>query len=283
MKKIIVFTYPFDQIERIVDYTVRFARDLGFPIEFVHAIENPTATVDPQNSDFNPMGLVSDTVPNDFVENSSRVLQKVLSIKNASMQFPVSYSYNVISGSVNSLIRETTQRNDVEMVLIPNAPDSETNKQLSLLIDHISHPVFSFPLSSEYHSIRKIIYAAGNHDKDVLILQRIAGLARKMMASVTVFNRNNNDNDKNVQLSNRLKEKIEQLSAFGRLNITEIKSDKSIREIKNLSRQNHADMVVLLKENQPSPAKSSEEGTTKELMREAGIPLLIYHVNELTA
>ncbi|WP_163708197.1 universal stress protein [Mangrovibacterium lignilyticum] len=279
MKKILVFAYPFNQIERIVDYSVRFARDMGLPLEFIHMVEGPTIPVDPAISSFNPGGIAPDTVPNDFIENRSRVLQKVLSIKNASMEFPVSYSYKVVPGSIQLLISEIAERTDVDMVLVPNQTEKEANLPAIDLIDGIDQPVYTFPIDAIYHPIRKIVYASDYNEKDMAILRRISTIARKVQSSITVFHVNKEDNYENALKNDGFKEMLDESPTLKGIDVTETKSKKVVREIKDFSKQNYADLVVLLKENKNFIREFFGKRTTKDLVKDSPIPVLIYHEN----
>ncbi|RKD91121.1 universal stress protein [Mangrovibacterium diazotrophicum] len=277
MKKILVFAYPFNQIERIVDYSVRFARDLGLPLEFVHVVEEPVIPADPMTSNFNTGGITADTVPNDFVENRSRVLQKVLSIKNASMEIPVSYSFKVVPGSVQILAADISSRNDIEMVLVPNLPDQDSNQPSIDLIEGTDHPVYAFPLESEYHPIRKIVYASDYNEKDMEVVKHLSNIARKVVASITVFHVNKDDKYEAHLKNDGFREQLEQNPALRGIEVTETKSEKIVRGIKDFSKRNYADLVVLLKENKNFIREFFGKSTTKDLVKDSPIPVLIYH------
>ncbi len=280
MKKILVFTYPFDQLERIVDYAVRFARDMNLPLEFVHVVEEPgipVTPVDPVVGDFSPVGVNTDTVPNDYVENRSRILQKVLSIKNASMEFPISYSFKVVPGSLEALVSDIESRDDIEMVLVPNSEDSTTNRPVTEMIEGINKPVFAFPLEKEYHPIRKIVYATDFNEHDVSILKKTASLARHFMAKITVFHVNKKKKYEEILKTDGLQDKLAESPELRNIEVTVSKSDKIVSGIKEFSRRNYADLVVLLRENKNFWQELFGNSTTKELVKEARVPVLIYH------
>jgi len=277
MKKILVFAYPFNQIERIVDYSVRFARDLGLPLEFIHVVEEPVVPVDPMTSNFNPRGITTDTVPNDFVENRSRVLQKVLSIKNASMEIPVSYTFKVVPGSIQILTADIASRDDVEMVLVPNQEDRDSNRPAIELIEGTDHPVYTFPIEAEYHPIRRIVYASDYNEKDLAIVKRISTIARKVVASITVFHVNKEEKYEGHLKNDGFRELLEQDPELSGIEVTETKSEKIVRGIKDFSKRNYADLVVLLKENKGFIREFFGKSTTKDLVKDSPIPVLIYH------
>jgi nucleotide-binding universal stress UspA family protein len=85
MKKIVVFIYPFEKIERIVDYAFRFAQDLNAEVEFVHAVEAAPINYEPDLDKQVPDNIATATtigaIQEDLVQERQRILQKAISIK----------------------------------------------------------------------------------------------------------------------------------------------------------------------------------------------------------
>lgn len=277
MKKILVFAYPFNQIERIVDYAVCLAQDLELPLEFIHVIETPTPPIVPVTGATIPGGILPDTVPNDFVDNHSRILQKTLSIKNASTRLPVAYSYSVTAGSVQAAISNISLRSDVELVLVPNPGKSGDGQIINEILDGINHPIFAFPIENRYQRIRRICYATDYHENDRATLHLLAGLARKVMASVTVFHVGKDQKFENSLKSQSLKELLEKQPEFRGIEVTETRSTKITSGIKNFSKKNYADLVVLLKQNKGFLKELFTGSTSKNFVEIATVPVLIYH------
>lgn len=278
MKKILVFTYPFDRVERIVDYAVRLARDVGLPLEFIHVVEEPQIpAVDPVATDFTTTGIAANKLSNDFVENRSRMLEKVLSIKKASMEFPVSYSFKVVPGSIEALIADIENRHDIEMVLVPNSDEVGSGHPVAELVEGINKPVFAFPLDEEYRGFHNIVYATDFNEADLPVLKRTARFARRFMASITVLHVNKQKKYEESLKVEGFQKKLKNTQELRNIVVAESKSDKIVKGIKDFSRRNYADLVVLLHENRNFWQEIFGSSTTKDLVKNSSVPLLIYH------
>jgi nucleotide-binding universal stress UspA family protein len=280
MKKIIVFTYPFDKIEEIVDYSLHFARDLTLPVEFINVIEEPSVAPDPLiGGSIPPIEPQFETIPEELVGNRKRVLQKVLSIKNASMEIPVSYSYKVLTGTFYQLFTELTGRNDIQLVLVPNTGNSGSSDLITDMVEIIKQPVYSFPLGHNYHPIRKIVYATDYNPKDTATLKKTALLAQKLMAKLTVLHvcRNKKDSYSEELKNEGLQEKLNRLPHLQDVEVTDTQSSKIVKGIKAFSQRNYADLIVMLKENKSALAELFGKSTTKDLLQESPLPILIYN------
>lgn len=278
MKKILVFTYPFDRVERIVDYAVRLARDVGLPLEFIHVVEEPQIpAVDPVATDFTTTGIAANKLSKDFVENRSRMLEKVLSIKKASMEFPVSYSFKVVPGSIEALIADIENRHDIEMVLVPNSDEVGSGHPVAELVEGVNKPVFAFPLDEEYRGFHNIVYATDFNEADLPVLKRTARFARRFMASITVLHVNKQKKYEESLKVEGFQKKLKNTQELRNIVVAESKSDKIVKGIKDFSRRNYADLVVLLHENRNFWQEIFGSSTTKDLVKNSSVPLLIYH------
>lgn len=278
MKKILVFTYPFDRVERIVDYAVRLARDVGLPLEFIHVVEEPQIpAVDPVATDFTTTGIVANKLSNDFVENRSRMLEKVLGIKKASMEFSVSYSFKVVPGSIEALIADIENRQDIEMVLVPNSDEVGSGHPVAELVEGVNKPVFAFPLDEEYRGFHNIVYATDFNEADLPVLKRTARFARRFMASITVLHVNKQKKYEESLKVEGFQKKLKNTQELRNIVVAESKSDKIVKGIKDFSRRNYADLVVLLHENRNFWQEIFGSSTTKDLVKNSSVPLLIYH------
>lgn len=278
MKKILVFTYPFDRVERIVDYAVRLARDVGLPLEFIHVVEEPQIpAVDPVATDFTTTGIAANKLSNDFVENRSRMLEKVLSIKKASMEFSVSYSFKVVQGSIEALVADIEDRDDIEMVLVPNSDEVGSGHPVAELVEGVNKPVFAFPLDEEYRGFHNIVYATDFNEADLPVLKRTARFARRFMASITVLHVNKQKKYEESLKVEGFQKKLKNTQELRNIVVAESKSDKIVKGIKDFSRRNYADLVVLLHENRNFWQDIFGSSTTKDLVKNSSVPLLIYH------
>jgi len=282
MKKIVVFIYPFEKIERIIDYAFRFARPLSLEVEFIHTVETGYVNWDPTLSQYDTANMASPAttgvVVEELVEERQRILRKALSIKKASMNIPVPFTFSVLPGTHVFWSGEIAERNDIEMILVPNSSDKLYDVTAPDLLENSKHPVLAFPLEQDYQPIKKIIYATDFNDREVEIIRNLAGIADKLMASITVFHVSKHKEGYEEELKKAgLEEVLSENISFKTIPVVQERSEKITEGIKEFCKKHNADLIVLMKENKNFFREFFGRSTTRELLKDVDVPVLVYH------
>lgn len=282
MKKIVVFIYPFEKIERIVDYAFRFAQDLNAEVEFVHAVEaapiNYELDLDKQVPDNIATATTIGAIQEDLVQERQRILQKAISIKKASMVLSVPFTFSVISGSHLYLSDEISKRQDVDLIMVPIGQDDTYDVTASDLAEASKHPILAFPVNLNYQRFKTIVYASDYHDEDISILKELTSLAAPLGASVTVLHVSKRKNDFEEELKKAgLEELINRKISFMNIPVLQEESGKASMGIKEFCKMHYADLIVLMREDKNFFQRIFGRSTTKELLKDTAIPVLVYH------
>lgn len=280
--KIVVFIYPFEKVEKIIDFGFRFARDLNAEVEFVHAVETnvivPGSPMNMQDPDALNMAATSVALGKELAGERQQILQKAISIKKTSVNLPVAYSFSVIQGTYISLLDELSKRNDLDMVLVPVGPDELHPITASDLVEKSRYPVLVFPVDRSYQPFRSIIYASDYHEEDITAIRDLSRLADRLMASVTVYHafKNKADFEENLKKAG-FEEKINRQISFRDIPVKQEHTKKVASGIKEFCERNYADLIVVMREDKNFFQEFFGHSTTKELLKEAEIPVLVYH------
>jgi nucleotide-binding universal stress UspA family protein len=277
MKKIISIIFSFEDVERIADYAIKLARDLNRELEFFHAAESKNISWDPTVTKYNSLSNVSQGKESLLVKERERVLQKVLHVKKVSLDYDYPVSYTVVPGSLSEVVKMLAERDDVEMVLVPHSSKNKMDVVVAELIDYLDLPVFTFRPDMEYHKIKTIVYASDYRKQDVKVLKRIAQLAKKLMASVTVFHALKSDEFEEELKKNGLQELVNKKIDLNDISVEREKAQSSAKGIRRFTQKSYADLVVLLKSNKNFLQKIFGKSTTKEILHDIDTPVLIYH------
>jgi nucleotide-binding universal stress UspA family protein len=277
MKKIVSIIYSFEDIERIADYAMKLARDLNRELEFLHAVESKNINWDPTVTKYNSLSNVSEGDDNILVREHERILQKVLHVKKVSLDYDLSVDFTIVPGSVSVLAKMLSERDDVEMVLVAYTSKNNMDVVVSELIDNLRLPVFTFPLEEEYHKIKTIVYASDYQKQDVEILKKVAKMAKKLLASVTVFHAlKSNEFDAELK-KNGLQEMVNEKIDLNNIRVQQEKAGSPAKGIRRFTQRSYADLVVMLKQNKNFLQEIFGRSTTREILHDIDTPMLIYH------
>ncbi len=277
MKKIVSIIYSFEEVERTADYAIKLARDLNRELEFLHAAESKNINWDPTITKYNSLSNVSEGDDNLLVRERERVLQKLFQVKKASLDYDYPIHFTVVPGSVSIVTKMLSERDDIEMVIVPYTTKNKMDVVVSELIDTLNLPVYTFPVEEEYHRIKTIVYASDYQKQDIKILKKIGSIAKKFVASVTVFHALKSNEFEAELKKNGLQEMVNQKIDLNDIRVEQEKSGSSTKGIRRFTQKSYADLVVLLKQNKSFLKEIFGRSTTREVLRDIDTPILIYH------
>ncbi|QGY42285.1 hypothetical protein GM418_01015 [Maribellus comscasis] len=277
MKKIVSIIYSFENVEKIADYSIKLARDLNRELEFLHATESENIHWDPTLTKYNSLSNVAESENNLLVKERERILQKLLHVKKVSLDYDYPVHFTVVPGSVSVVVKMLCERDDVEMVIAPFTTKNKMDVVVAEMIDDLDLPVYTFPLDEEYHKIKSIVYASDYQKQDVKVLKRIARLAKKFTASVTVFHvLKLNEFDAELK-KNGLQEMVNKKIDLNDMKVEQEKAGSPAKGIRRFTQKSYADLVVLLKQNKNFFKEIFGRSTTREILNDIDTPVLIYH------
>lgn len=148
MKKIIALIEKFDQAEAVTDYAMRLAYDSGKALEIIHFLYQGQFFLDKRahkNSPV-PVKLVENTEA--LIKKRTRILGKIISVKQASVDLPRKLNFAVKHISVYQLIRTLNEREDIEEVVFAINNTSKNETILNDLKEHLVHPLNVFKIEN---------------------------------------------------------------------------------------------------------------------------------------
>lgn len=148
MKKIIALIDKFDQAEAVTDYAIRLANDYRKELEIIHFLYQGQFFLDKraQKNSPVPVKLVENTEA--LIEKRARILEKIISVKKASVDLPRKLNFAVKNMSVYDLIRYLNEREDIEKLVFAINNTSKNETILSELKEHLVHPLHVFKIEN---------------------------------------------------------------------------------------------------------------------------------------
>jgi nucleotide-binding universal stress UspA family protein len=138
--------------------------------------------------------------------------------------------------------------------------------------------VLVFPVNQNYRPFKTMVYATDFHDEDIVVLKHLIGLAEPLEANITVFHISRNRKTYEEELKKAgMEELINQKIMFREIPVVSEQAGNVTEGIKEFSKRNYADLIVLMREDKNFFQRVFGRSTTKELLRETDIPVLVYH------
>lgn len=145
MKKILALIDNFEEAETVTDYAIRLANDSNKELEVIHFILQGRFRLSRiANGQISlPLKMIQKT--DALVEKRLRILAKIISVKQASVDLPFPLKYSVKQMPLYLIIRYLNKRNDFDTVII-----SDSNSCiLSEFVDNLKHPLFIYNANND--------------------------------------------------------------------------------------------------------------------------------------
>lgn len=276
MKKLVALIYPFSEVEKIIDYSISLAKSLELELEFIHTVEHDNMVWNQELNTYATVGIEPVILHSEILEERTRSLKDLLQARHVYLNHTAEYNLSVTGGPVSTAVDNLSARADVEMVLIPNTNEDLKSFSIADLADKIDKPVLAFPLNTAYRGIKTIVYATDFNEHDIETLKELAMVAKRLEASITLCHIiKSEDYDVELKMSG-FQELLRRKIDFVPIQILEEQAKNVSKGIKQFSKKYHADLIVLLKEDKNFLQSIFGHSTTKAMLKDIDIPILIY-------
>lgn len=276
MKKLVTLIYPFAEVEKIITYSISLAKALSLELEFIHTVEYDKMKWNAELNTYATVGTEPIILHSEILEERTRTLQTLLSAHHSKLHYAAEYNLTLTGGPVSKAVDELSAREDIEMVLIPNSYEELKSFSIADIVDKLDKPVLVFPLDATYRGIKTIVYATDFNENDIEVLKQLAVVAKTLEASITLCHIiKKEDYDVELKMSG-FQELLRRKIDFVPIQILDEKAGNVTKGIKQFSKKYHADLIVLLKEEKNFLQSIFGHSTTKAMLKDIDIPLLIY-------
>jgi nucleotide-binding universal stress UspA family protein len=195
---------------------------------------------------------------------------------------------NVLSeiGITKMIVEELVSNHKADMVILSSEPDasfweqSVTNKDI---IYDINCPVWVIPEESKYETYAKVVYATDYKEEDIHTMKRLLKIVGTFNPEIVALHiTDTTDFEEKVKKEGFL-DALQKNTGYDKLNVKallERKNDQVAQLINDYSSDIDANLIVLLKENRNFLDRLFTSSSTKKLIKEAKLPVLIFHEKE---
>lgn len=285
MKTLLAIINEKTHSKKFIEYTFKLSKDLEMKLHLLYV----------QNPDMYPLGYpeaaASTTayMQGEMEEIGEQVKNKLIIWvneikKEISEDLPVEISSEM--GNSKLIAEELLENNKIDMIALDSLEDFSMwapNPVNNDIIFNTSCPVWVIPYDATYEPFRKIMYATNYNEEDIATIKKLVKIAHVYSPEiVTLHITESNDFEEKVKTAGFL-DKVKEKTGYDDIavhSILERENDNVAQLINDYSTDIDSNLVVVLKENKGFLERLFRSSSTKKLVKEAKLPLLVFHEEE---
>ncbi|MDT8394030.1 MAG: universal stress protein [Bacteroidales bacterium] len=280
MERILIYIQKIDEAAYLIDLAASMAKEMGMDMDMLYTM----------GTTYYPMGLPGAAKPNlQYTEKQAKkILEEVKIVLENNIEkirrtekYPPKMEYFAEQGNGLQILSEQLKKKEYDFVLIGKQYKNEypIDDRSIDIINFIDHPVWIMPENAEYKPLKTIVYATDYEEEDIKTMKELSRLAKLSSARIIALHISKNldfgEKIKNAGYKDLLMKKV----GYKNIEASALKlSDKqSLAEsIHEYAAKNDAGLLVTLKENKKFIDRLFKSSTTKKLVAESDIPLLVF-------
>lgn len=279
MKTIAILVHFTPDYEKLVRFGVNLALELNMSVLLNYSY-NPASVplVTP--------GLLSPAFDSAEAERmNAEIRAKIESLAEKMQQInPVSeIHYQLTEGFERNIVNDLSKREDIELIITNNESGDifSVSSATSEIIADSDCPVLIVPEGTDYKPINTIIYATDYKEEDIATLRKLVKLFGNAEPQITALHITDNVDFEERIMKEGFSRVIEQ-TGYEKMDIKILgnKTNADVPEIiDGYASLIDADLIVVLKKNINFFEMIFNRGTTKKLINQTNIPIIVFHGN----
>lgn len=268
-----------DDSKEFVEYALRLAESLNINIHFLYV-------QDPATHPFGTPGLTGEA----SVQIQINLEKTAADAKNIITRHVEAYASGDVFAEISTetavikpVIEKLLAQDKVHMVLMEGSESDGFWTQNSTdmdIIRNIQCPVWVIPPKITYDPFKEILYATDYHEEDLLTLRKLIALTHRYSPKITALHITENY-DFEVRIKKAgFQEMVKTKTAYDKVSVESLvdRTGEDIGQmINDYASLIDANLIVVLKENRPFFDRLFKSSSTKKIIQQAQIPVLVYH------
>lgn len=272
-----------EKIDDSITWSLNIARSFNKRAFFLHIVDPRDEGWYPPHAD--SQSFIGDMTTEQLKEKETKTaktnIDKKLSKYLSLMKNPPIADFEAEQGMTENKLIEYSKEKNTYMIYI----DQTTQKNSANLYHQYNHfikesqsPVLLANEIATTNMLRKMVYVTNFKEQDVPVIGSLKKMSRAIGATLQSFH---------VDPEKTFQDKVEALrhdDKFADSSLAEevssvrnIKKESMMEAIKQIQDNEEPDLIVLLKENRSFWQKLFEKNTSKEVIIDSTIPVLIFH------
>lgn len=266
--------------DKFIRYTINMSVDLGYNLHIMY-VQNPafytissgtaTTTPHPVAHDLDVKMLEADR------ENALKsIKEKVAGFKDGLKSKSIDVSAE--AGTMSIVVNQLVSNNKAHMLVTEGDEDGEFFMSELDVISKANCPGWVIPSGMTYKPYKKIIYATDYKEADITTLKKLIALTENFSPEITALHITDSKDFEEKTMQKGFKDMVTKETSYDKILVKTEKEDKSFEEtINDTAINTNADLIVFLKENKGFIEKIFTSSSTKKVIKNAKLPVLVYH------
>lgn len=270
--------------ENFIEYTARMAEDLGMKLHLTYIL-NPSAY--PLSTGIT--GDATQPVDNSFLfekDNAHKVIKKKIAHLKENVPLRGSIDFSTNTGSTDWVIKQFVDKNKAHMVVLDSYDKSGIWTLGSINMDialKVSCPAWIIPFEMPYQKFDKIIYATNYNETDLKTIKDLIVITKNISPQIIALHIAESSDFEEKAIEQGFTTKLIKEAKYDKLKVETLieKEGEDLGEIINkYASLKKANLIVVLKENRNFLERIFIPSSTKKIIKESHLPVLVYQENK---
>lgn len=282
MKTLLAIVHEPKNAENFLRYVAGMAINLGVQIKVKHVHTPANYSVGMADS----TGRASIQIKRNqdkLVEEADKTLKAITAVINKEVSNPIFTSTASEIGMPEVIANDLVNKNSVNMVALEGQKDdgfwSQTSSNMDV-IKNVKCPVWIIPQGALYKPFTEIVYATDYKKEDIASLKKLIAAFPHYSPNITALHITDSidfeERVKKAGFVEMLKKETNYKPLWVRA-FYQTKDDDLTELVNEFAIKSKADLLVLLKENKTFFEHIFNTSHTKEILKTAQVPVLVYH------
>ncbi len=271
--------------EDLIRYTIPMADDFKLKLHLLY-IQNPAlyvmntgtaiATSHPVDQELDVEQLEEDR------KNALKAIENNVNELMDEISSDVSIDLSSETGGMDIIINQFIAENKADMLILENQKEKGfwiMDPSLYDLVLKVNCPCWIIPPDQKYQPYKKIVYATDYNEADIATLKDLLTLTGSFSPGIIAFHITDSSDFEEKAKKTGFRDMVVQETGYDKISV-KVVNDTKDRDpgeyINEYATGNNANLIVLLKENKMFIERVFKSSSTKEVLKEASLPVLVY-------
>lgn len=282
MKTLLAVINEWENSKRLIKYAAQLSKDLNTDLKLL-AVQNPEAYSEGNQY---ATGVIAANIQELLEETAQKAKQDLLQLsQEVTTELPFKNNIDVLSeiGITKIIVEELVSNNKADMVILSSKSDVSFWEQSAANMDiiyDINCPVWVIPEETEYETYSKVVYATNYKEEDISTMKKLLKLVGTLKPEIVALHITNTTDFKEKVKKEGFLDTLQKNTGYDKTNVKallERKNDNVAQLINDYSSDIDANLIVLLKENRNFLDRLFKSSSSRKLIKEAKLPVLIFH------
>lgn len=276
--------------EGFISYTTGMAKDLNCNVHLLY-IQNPalyTLSSGTAAATSQPVGTELDVEQLEIErKNVLKSIKEKLNNLKHKISSDVSVDVSIETGSMDVIVNQYIEDDKADMVILENQDDGGfwfLESTSTNLIIKAKCPGWLIPSDIKYRPFKKIVFATDYNEADVPSIKNLLDITGQFAPEIIVLHITDSGDFEEKAKKTGYRDTIIQETGYDKIaikSLTDNKDEDMEDIINNYAVNADADLIVLLKENHSFFDRLLKSSSTKKVIKETRLPVLVFHEKEM--